>query len=186
MADAAPQLEPPPAPAPSLEELFLAEESRLLRFATALTGDFALAQDLVQEAFLRLHRHQATVTQPRAWLFQTIRNLAHNHRRKHNRISPLDTSEHERQADPAPQAADPGDRLAHHESLLLMRLCLDDLPDRDRELIRLKFDHELSYEEIAQRTGLGIGNIGYRLHHTLKRLATAFHRATAPKPPPVT
>ncbi|RRJ94982.1 RNA polymerase sigma factor [Opitutaceae bacterium TAV4] len=186
MADDAPQLNPPPAPpapALSLEALFLAEESRLLRFATHLTGDFALAQDLVQDAFLRLHRqlhqHHDTITQPRAWLFRTLRNLAHNHRRKHARVTPLDPTAHEQLADPAPQSTPPGDRLAHHESLLLMRLCLDDLPPRDRELIHLKFDHELTYDEIARRTGLGIGNIGYLLHHALKRLTAAFHRASS-------
>lgn len=183
MADDAPQLNPPPpAPALSLETLFLAEESALLRFATALTGDFALAQDLVQDAFLRLHRHQNTVTQPRAWLFQTIKNLAHNHRRKHSRITPLDTATPEQLPDPAPQSANPGDHLAHHESLLLMRLCLDDLPPRDRELIHLKFENELSYDEISRRTGLRTGNIGYRLHHALKRLSSAFHRAHSRQP----
>ncbi|EIP96462.1 RNA polymerase sigma factor, sigma-70 family [Opitutaceae bacterium TAV1] len=177
----------PPPDASSLKDLFLAEESRLLHFATGLTGgDFALAQDLVQDAFLRLHRATLStadipaapaITQPRAWLFRTIRNLAHNHRRKHARVSLIDTTAHENIADPA-TAAPPAAGLERAESLLLMRLCLDGLPLADRELIRQKFENELSYDEIARRTGFTVSNVGYRLHHAIRRLAATFRHAS--------
>ncbi|MDR1280234.1 MAG: RNA polymerase sigma factor [Opitutaceae bacterium] len=188
---------PPPPDASSLKDLFLAEESRLLHFATALTGgDFALAQDLVQDAFLRLHRATLStpatpatpavpaITQPRAWLFRTIRNLAHNHRRKHARVSRIDTTAHENIADPA-TTVPPAAGLERAETLLLMRLCLDGLPSADRELIHQKFENELTYDEIARRTGLTASNVGYRLHHAIRRLATTFRRASD-KPAPAT
>ncbi len=35
----------------------------------------------------------------------------------------------------------------------------------------MKYFEELKYAEISERTGLSIGNVGYRLHHILKRLA---------------
>ena len=168
------------SPSPeSLETLFLAEESRLLHFATGLTGNFATAQDLVQEAFLRLHRTRETVAQPRAWLFVTIRHLAFNLRRKDRRLDALEP-EHENTGEP--EAVLPAEKMERAEAVLLLRLCLEELPERDRELVKLKFENELSYEEIARRTGLSGGNVGYRLHHALKTVTRLFHAAQAKLP----
>ncbi len=52
-----------------------------------------------------------------------------------------------------------------------MRLSLEILDEQSRELIRLKFNEELSYKEISARTGLNVGNVGYLLHHALKAIA---------------
>lgn len=162
-------------PPPSLEQLFLAEESRLLHFATGLTGNFVTAQDIVQDAFLRLHKsNHRTIQQPRAWLFRTIRNLAHNHRRKHTRLESLNDA-HELENDDTNIL--PADQLEHDEALLLMRLCLDEMAPSDRELVKLKFEDELSYDEISRRTGLTSGNVGYRLHHALKTITHLFNRS---------
>ncbi len=57
-----------------------------------------------------------------------------------------------------------------------MRLSLETLDDRSRELIRLKFNEELSYKEISARTGLTIGHVGYLLHHALKAVADELAR----------
>ena len=51
-----------------------------------------------------------------------------------------------------------------------MRLSLGALDERSRELVRLKFDDELSYKEMSTRTGLTVSNIGYLLHHALKSI----------------
>ena len=52
-----------------------------------------------------------------------------------------------------------------------MRLSLETLDDRSRELIRLKFHEGLSYKEMSARTGLKVGHVGYLLHHALKGIA---------------
>ncbi len=164
---------PPPASGvagSSLEQLFVAEESRLLRLAHGVTGDFAAAQDIVQDAFLRLHPRFSEVAEPRAWLVTVVRRLALDHLRRRKPTAPVDAL-----------AETPADEPAHRrderaESLGALRLCLADLPPRDRELVRLKFDDGLDYAGIAARTGLSVGNVGYRLHHTLKRLSAAMLR----------
>jgi RNA polymerase sigma-70 factor (ECF subfamily) len=178
-----------PAQSPPLRDLFLAEEPRLLLYAMHLAGgDFAAAQDLVQDAFLRLHSQRAAVAHPRAWLFTTIRNLAFNHRRKHARLTSLDAHEPEHFAASTDSAANaaasasadfalPSDNLEHSEALLLLRLCVDELPPPDRLLVKLKFEDNLTYAEIARATGLTTGNVGFRLSTILKRMTTAFHRA---------
>ncbi len=47
---------------------------------------------------------------------------------------------------------------------------LEQLPENQREVIRLKFQQELSYKEISEATGLAVGNVGFLLHTGLKRL----------------
>ena len=159
---------PPPEKPATLAALFEAEESRILRYSmTLVAGDFAAAQDLVQEAFLRLHRHgYERVNTPRAWLTTTLRRLAADRRKKRTECA---LEPHHDAEDPALTGAP--ERLERAESTARLRLHLADLPARDRELLRLKFHEDLDYATIATRTGLSLGNVGYRLHHLLKKLA---------------
>jgi len=52
-----------------------------------------------------------------------------------------------------------------------VRLSLETLDARSRELIRLKFNENLSYKDIGARTGLTTGHVGNILHHALKAIA---------------
>jgi RNA polymerase sigma-70 factor (ECF subfamily) len=65
----------------------------------------------------------------------------------------------------------PDEQIARWEGIGLVRLSLETLDERSREVVRLKFNENLSYKEIAARTGLKIGNVGYLLHHALKQIA---------------
>ncbi len=47
---------------------------------------------------------------------------------------------------------------------------LDQLPDNQQEVVRLKFQNEMTYQEIADVTGLSVTNVGFLLHTALKRL----------------
>ena len=47
---------------------------------------------------------------------------------------------------------------------------LADLPDNQQEVVRLKFQDNLSYRDIAEVTGLSVSNVGYLLHMAVKRL----------------
>jgi RNA polymerase sigma-70 factor (ECF subfamily) len=163
----------------TIEELFAALESPLLSYALRLAGDGSVAEDIVQDAFMRLHAQFNEVREPRRWLYRTVHNLALNHRRQAGKIVPLaapagataptanDT------ADPQPL---PDEQIARWEGIGLVRLSLETLDDRSREVVRLKFNEELSYKEISARTGLNIGHVGYLLHHALKAIADELAR----------
>jgi RNA polymerase sigma factor (sigma-70 family) len=172
-----------PPRAESVEDLFEALESPLLRYALRLLPEADTAEDVVQEAFMRLHTHFAEVREPRSWLYRTVHNLALNHQRKASKIVPLDAGGN-REGDVADPANDPPDpqplpdeQIARREGIGLVRLGLQSLDARARQLVELKFQEDLSYKEISARTGLSVGNVGYILHHALKSLAAELAKA---------
>ena len=156
-------------------------ESPLLSYALRLLGDIPVAEDTVQEAFMRLHAQIEPVREPRRWLYRTVHNLALNHRRQAGRIvrlpfgpTPQDVAPaRARAAHPQPL---PDEQIVRWEGIGLVRLSLETLDDRSRELIRLKFNEDLSYKEISTRTGSYDGYVGYLLHHALKAIADELGR----------
>ncbi len=157
---------------PDLAAVFAAEEGPLLRYGFGLVGRREVAEDLVQDAFLRLHEHWGEVTNPRAWLFRCVRNLALNHLRDHRREVDEEAGRGAVARTPAPDAA-----VGRMEAVGTLRLLVAELPDEDRRLIALKYEEDLKYRQISERTGMSIGNVGYRLHHALKGLAEGLRRA---------
>ena len=163
----------------SLEELFSALESPLLSYALRLLGGRAAAEDVVQEAFMKLQAQFDQVREPRRWLYRTAHNLALNQRRQWSKVVPLESSA-EDSPGPAPDLTDPEPlpdaQIIRWEGIGLVRLSLATLDARSREVVRLKFDENLSYKQISERTGLTTGNVGYLLHHALKSIAAELAR----------
>ena len=160
----------------TIEELFAALESPLLSYALRLVGELSVAEDMVQEAFMKLHAQFEKVREPRRWLYRTVHNQALNHRRQTDKIVPLNPQgEGGAQAATAAEASDPqplpDEQIARWEGIGLVRLSLEALDERSRELIQLKFNEGLSYKEISTRTGLKVGHVGYLLHHALKSIS---------------
>jgi len=150
-----------------LPEIFEAEETPLLRYAFSLVGCRAIAEEIVQEAFLQLHEHWSDVRNPVAWLYRSVRNRSYNHHRDNKReiLTDEDTQPEEEPNDT------PEDLLHRMEAAGFLRLLLAELEEADQQLIQLKYYEDLKYREISERTGISIGNVGYRLHHVLKQLA---------------
>jgi RNA polymerase sigma factor (sigma-70 family) len=155
----------------TLRQVFEAEESSLLRYAHGLVGQRETAEDLVQEAFLKLHAHWEDVVNPRAWLFRAVRNLALNHLRDHRRETVLDANKEWPSGSP-----DPDRTLGKMEAMGTLRMLISELKEDDQRLIGLKYHEGLKYDQISERTGMSVGNVGYKLHHLLKGLADAMRR----------
>jgi len=170
----------PPGAEP-IEQLFPALESPLLSYALRLVGERGLAEDIVQEAFMRLHAQFSEVREPRRWLYRTVHNLALNQRRDAEKVVPLELPSSS--SDPRPSSLElpdpqplPDEQIVRLEGIGLVRLSLETLDQRSRELIRLKFHEGLSYKEISVRTGLTMGHVGYLLHHAIKAIADELAR----------
>jgi RNA polymerase sigma factor (sigma-70 family) len=151
---------------PTFRQVFATEESSLLRYAYGLVGQRETAEDLVQDAFLKLHAHWEEVIHPRAWLFRCTRNLALSHLRDHRREVPLEADREFEGHAPNPEQA-----LGKLEAIGTLQLLVAELQEDDRKLIHFKYQDGLKYEQISQRTGLSVSNVGYKLHHALKHLA---------------
>ena len=166
----------------SVETLFASLESPLLCYALRLASDADAAQEIVQEAFMRLHAQFNQVREPRRWLYRTVHNLALNQQRGTARIVPLDAGGDgagevtpvREPVDPAPL---PDEELARAERIGFVRAALEKLDGRSRELVLLKFSAGLSYKEISVRTGLTVGHVGYLLHHAIESLAADLAKA---------
>jgi RNA polymerase sigma-70 factor (ECF subfamily) len=158
-----------------MEQLFAALESPLLSYALRLTEAVSVAEDCVQEAFMKLQAQFKEVREPKRWLYRTVHNLALNHQRQSRKIIPLDANSPggEEAADPRPL---PDEAIVRSEGIGLVRLTLETLDERSREVIRLKFTEDLSYKEISARMGLKTGYVGYLLHHALKSMADELAR----------
>jgi RNA polymerase sigma-70 factor (ECF subfamily) len=162
----------PTAPGPvTLAALFEEEESALLGFAIGIVGRRSVAEELVQEAFLRLHQMGEQVENPRAWMYRSLRNLALNHIRDHSRETMTDT----------PECSDTGespiDELDRMEVLGTVRMLISELSPDEQTLLRLKYQDDLKYQDISRQTGLSVSNVGYKLHHLLKGLASSLRMA---------
>src|SRR5215831_10671816 len=156
----------------TIEELFVALESPLLSYAMRLAGQDELAEDIVQEAFMRLHAQFEDVREPKKWLYRTVHNLALNHRRDAGKIVSLELKREEAaQVDTSDPQPLPDEQIARLEGIGLVRLSLEALDRRSRELVQLKFNEGLSYKQIAGKTGLTVSHVGYLLHHAIKAIA---------------
>jgi RNA polymerase sigma-70 factor (ECF subfamily) len=181
--------------APDLVALLNRYERPLVRYALSIIGDLESARDAVQETFIRLTRMMpaekgqgrgddpspefgSTADSPahqsldftnenhvEAWLFTVCRHRAIDHQRKHSRIIPMPLPDDQSSDEPCPAAA----AESRDTEASLLRL-LDRLSPNQREVIRLKFQNDLSYQEIARVTQLSVTNVGFILHTGLKKL----------------
>src|SRR5690349_22379176 len=140
MAVMRPERDPASAePSPGLEtieELFAALESPLLAYALRLAGGLGAAEDVVQEAFMKLHAQFDEVREPKKWLYRTVHNLALNQRRDSGKIVSLELKDPEAAGtvdamDPQPL---PDEQIARLEGIGLVRLSLETLDKRSKEL----------------------------------------------------
>jgi RNA polymerase sigma factor (sigma-70 family) len=142
-------------------------EGHLVRYANWILGDLERAREVVQETFLRLCREQpARIGDHLAqWLFTVCRNLAFDVRKKENRMSPLKDPE------TLPIAYErPATSLEHEETMSQVLRVMESLPKNQREVLRLKFQCDLSYKEISEITKLSVTNVGFLIHTAIKTL----------------
>jgi RNA polymerase sigma-70 factor (ECF subfamily) len=142
----------------------------LVRYLYRKVWDADRAQDMAQEVFVRALDH--VPENPRALLFTIAANLARDEartvirRRRHLALI-------QAESDPVEVPADPVETMERAEKAEAARRALDELSERDREVLLL-WDAGLSYTEIAQRTGLAVGAIGTTLSRARRRLAAAY------------
>ena len=137
---------------------------RLRRYARALAGDRASADDLVQDtlerAWAKLHLYRRG-TDLRAWLFTVMHNVHVNKVRSARSTDPLD--------DEMPELAQ---RAAQSDALVVRDLdrAIARLPAEQRAVLLLVTLEEMSYEQVARTLGIPIGTVMSRLSRAREKL----------------
>lgn len=148
-------------------------EGSLLRYAQHFVHDIETARDVVQDTFLQLCRNPKEELKPRVaqWLFTVCRNRAIDVCRKERRMKLAPENQLDDQLSKQTDASfDPGSRLEKTEAAEGLTKQIEKLPDRQQEVLRLKFHAGLSYREIADITGLTSTNVGFILHTAISKL----------------
>src|SRR5438105_12976013 len=151
------------------EEIVKRLDIQLLQYANRITGDRERARDVVQETFIKFQRNGSLDREDKAatWLFTVCRNRALNVCRKERRMMYLHEDTLESQEDRQPM---PYQRIEEEEaSGFLMRITAT-LPPRQQEVLRLKFQNDLSYKQIAEITKTTADSVGVLIHTALKTL----------------
>ena len=153
-----------------VQEAMEAHQSALIRYARSLLHDGERARDATQEAFIKLCQQSPEKVGDHLlpWLFRVVRNQCLNILRKEQRMSPLDDLDTIRiQENPVDNH--PQDQRKRETISSLFEL-VNTLPQKQRELVLLKFQQDFSYQEISDVTGLSVSNVGYILHHAIRSL----------------
>lgn len=148
----------------ALAELVARYHSAIYGYLYRYTGDPALADDLAQETFIRLvTQRTAPPTHFRAWLYTVATNLARDHFRSaaYRREQALELDDRARQSAEPPALENADVNVA---------AALLKLSPPQREVIVLRFYHDLKLDEIAQITDAPLGTVKSRLFHALKGL----------------
>lgn len=144
-------------------------EGPLIRYAAQITGDLDRARDVVQDTFLRLCAQQPEQLEDclAQWLFTVCRNRALDVQRKESRMASIEPIELEacESREPSPDAA-----AVQRESAGEILKMLATLPANQQEVIRLKFQGGLSYQEISRVTNLTVTNVGFLIHTAIKTI----------------
>ena len=155
---------------PALRMLIARKLPRIYSLARRLLGDDGLADDVAQDAFLRVWR-QASIWRPGearfdTWLHRVVLNLCYDRLRKKRETSIAELPE---QIDPAPGA---DQQLERDESGKRVRAALDTLPPRQREAIMLQVYQELPQTETAKIMGISIEALESLLSRARRSLRT--------------
>ena len=143
------------------------ELPRLYNYFRYRLGDEVIAEDLtslvLEKAWTKRHRYRKDRAAFSAWLFAIAKNEVIAYLRKRRICVPISLAE--KTMDETTEHV-----VEHSQDLQTLSWLLADLPERERELISLKFGADLNNREIANITGLSESNIGTILSRALQKL----------------
>ncbi len=138
-------------------------ERPLVSYALGITHDLGQARDVVQDVFVKLSQSLRQIERDRLapWLFTVARNRALDLHRKYKRLVPM---EHEVLDREASASAAPSEELEQKELSQQILMWITELPEKQREAVKLKFEAGLSYKEISETLKTSVGNVGTLIH----------------------
>lgn len=147
--------------------LFVQYEGRLLRYVMKFTNH-EKASEIVQESFVKL----LNIDDPSkiegkelAWLFRVSRNRALDRLKKEKPMSLMKPGQ-----DIPFESETPEEKMERDQKKSQASQILESLTPTQKEVVRLKFQEDLSYKEISEITGHSVSHVGVILHESIKKL----------------
>jgi RNA polymerase sigma-70 factor (ECF subfamily) len=154
--------------------LITLHERFVYNLALRTLGNADDAADMAQEAFVRAWQALPTFradAQFRTWLYRIVLNLCINRMpRLRRELNALTQDELADLSEPASTSPGPLTQLEYQEQRAFLHREIERLPEQYRLLISLRYQHELSYEEIAAMLSLPIGTVKTGLFRAKARL----------------
>jgi len=157
----------------ALDELLRAVQEPLYRYVLSLMGEPALAEDVIQEVFLRIYRKLRWLRTPelfRPWAYRIASRETFKHLRRERRWTDQVRDEAVLESRPAPAALTPDD-VAHLPEMVAA------VSPASRAVIVLHYLHEMKLEEVAEVLGIGLGTVKSRLAYGLATLRRRLHES---------
>lgn len=159
----------------ALGELFERHHRPVFLFLSRTTGDPVVAEDLVQEVFVRILKYRHTYdagSRFETWLFRIARNARADHFRKRGPLpAPVDAALDVAAPDPGPDR-----RLERQVDVQQLDRAMQQLGEEPRDLLVLARYHGLPYDRIAETLGIEVGAVKVRVHRAMKQLRAVFFR----------
>ena len=153
-------------------------EGPLLRYTARIVHHHDAAQNVVQDTFIRLSKSWNDEFKPSpklsSWLYCVAHNCAVDHLRREARLHLLHLRHAREQEDVS--GFDGGAGAGISEDAERAAQAIQALSLREQQLVILKIYEDKSYAEIGEITGLTVGNVGYILHHAMKKLAAELRK----------
>ena len=167
----------PPEPRQSLIDTYLEKRDLLLRLFSASLRDKALAEDVLQDLYVKISAIELTqpVDNPLAYLFRAANNIALNrHRAAKSKVSRdqawQDAHVHTLGTEVVDDQVDAETRLIAKQRLAGFMAALSDLPEVSQNIVRLHKFEGLSQIEVAKHLDISISTVEKRLSAALKFL----------------
>jgi RNA polymerase sigma-70 factor (ECF subfamily) len=162
-------------------------QTRLLNFVYRIVGDRERAEDLVQEVFIRVHRHLGRFDRSKkfsTWIYTIASNLGKNELRNRSR-NPLvlftsitqGWDDEERPLEFEDPTARPDDQFRKRHVKELVEQTVSRLPKHHKEVFVLREIEGRSYEEIAEITHCNLGTVKPRLNRARNSFAESIEPA---------
>ena len=147
----------------------------VFRYINYRIGNRNEAEDLTSVVFAKalaaFHKYDSNKSAPQTWLLAIARNTVTDYLRKSSKMKnmPLDNAVGVESADPSPP-----EETERREEYKRLQFCLAALPQREQEIISLKFGAELNNRQIASVIGLSENNVGTIVFRAICKLRNCF------------
>jgi RNA polymerase sigma-70 factor, ECF subfamily len=151
----------------AFDELMIRYERQIYRVCYRFVDNREDAMDLAQEVFIKAFEHLATFRREsslKTWLYRIATNHCINHVKKHTQEF-VEVTEHTGSVGASVQS-----HLEDHEQREHLRRLVKQLPPKQKAILELRINEQLSYEEIAKISGRSVSTIKASVFFALEKI----------------